>query len=153
MPSANVAIDVPSKLPFWFVTRPDSCRRMRPVVNISEWTPRSLASPSASSAARVEGTAPMPVCTVEPSPMNSAACLAIATSTSVGSDSGSSSGLASLSTRTSISSTWIRCGNWGGRPCVRGKPLAASTISSRSGSLATRMISPIEPPAWRESEQ
>ena len=54
-------------------------------MNISEWTPRSLASPSASSAANVEGTAPIPVWIVDPSPMNSAACLAIATSTSVGS--------------------------------------------------------------------
>ncbi len=40
---------------------------MSPVVNISEWIPKSPLWPAASSEATVDGMPPMPVCRVEPS--------------------------------------------------------------------------------------
>lgn len=40
LPAANVVAENPSSTPLCLlVTLPARCRRMRPVVNISEWTP------------------------------------------------------------------------------------------------------------------
>ena len=54
------------------VTLPAWCSFMRPVVNISECTPKPPRSPSASNVATVDGMPPMPVWMVMPSSMKRA---------------------------------------------------------------------------------
>ena len=59
--------ETPSKTPLAsLVTLPAWCSRMRPLVNISEWTPNPPSGPLASSVATMLGMAPMPVCSVDP---------------------------------------------------------------------------------------
>ncbi len=150
MPAAKVATETPSNWPLRFVTLPLSCSCMRPVVNISECTPKSPRSPSASSPTSVDGTDPIPVWSVAPSGMKARAWSAIARSASVGGGSWSGNGAASLSTSTSISSTWRACGWSGGRPNVAGNRSDTSTTSRRSGSWPALRSSPIVPPAWSD---